>query len=142
MDGSQIFEIVSKDPCMQEHFRGIFARDRVPRCLPRGFYVWNTAKHSEKGEHWVAVHVSNYHKVEFFDSFGKPPTFYGWNISGGVKYNKKSLQSINSSLCGMYALFYIYFRCYGIEMESILAKFGTNTHENDSHVLHFVQLFK
>jgi len=54
-----------------------------------GFFIWNTALHVEKGEHWVAVYVSDDYKVEFFDSFAHSPMYYGWNLTGDVSYNKK-----------------------------------------------------
>ncbi len=142
MDGNQIMKIVSRDQCLQEHFRGIFARDKVPKWLMPGCFIWNTALHDAKGEHWVAIYISINHDVEFFDSFGEPPRTYGWNISGNVKFNKKVLQSSNSDVCGMYCLFFLYFRCRGLSMKSILDKFSINTVQNDAYVLHFTQLMK
>ena len=67
---------------------------------------------------------------------------WGW-VSGlvfGVKYNKKTLQSLDSDVCGMYCLFFLYFRCRGLKMESILQKFSTNRVQNDRFVVDFVQL--
>jgi hypothetical protein len=129
-------KIVSRDACLQDRFRGVFARDQVLRCLIPGFFICNTALYVERGEHWV----SDDYNVEFFDSFGKSPQFYGWDISGNVKYNKKTLQSLDSDVCGMYCLFFLYFRCRGLKMESILQKFSTNRVQNDRFVVDFVQL--
>jgi len=142
MDGNQIFKIVKRDQCLHEHFRGIFARDQVPRCLMPGYFLWNTDLYSGKGVHWVCVYVSPTQEVEFFDSFAKPPQFYGWDISQDVKYNKKPLQSTDSDVCGMFCIFYLYFRCRGLSMDSIIANFGQNTRENDTFVLQFMHIFK
>ena len=142
MDGNEIFKVVTKDQCLHDQFRGIFARDQVPRCLMPGFFVWNTDLYSGGGVHWVCAYVSDTHKVEFFDSFGQPLQFYGWNILKEVQYNEKPLQSSDSEVCGMYCLFYLYFRCRGLSMDSIIANFGENTRINDKYVLDFFHLLQ
>lgn len=142
MDGGQLRKILSRDQCLKVNFRGIFARDRVPRCLLPGFYIWNTGLFASAGEHWVAIYVTEDHNVEFFDSFGKSPKFYGWDISQSINYNKKPLQSLDSDVCGMYCLFFLYFRCRGLNMDAILANFGSNRRENDNFVKQFMQIFK
>lgn len=142
MDGQQLKNIISRDRCLQERFRGIFARDRVPKCLIPGFFIWNNDLYTGTGEHWLAVFVSDAYKVEFFDSFGQPYQFYGWNILGDVKYNKKSLQSPDSDVCGMYCIYFLYFRCRGLSMERIVADFSSNARHNDEYVRQFMNTLK
>ena len=139
MNGQQLKSIITKDRCLQEHFHGIFARDQVPTCLMPGFFIWNNDLYSGKGEHWLAVFVSDNYKVEFFDSFGHSPQYYGWNIKGDVDFNKKSLQSPDSDVCGMYCIYFLYFRCRGLGMSSIVADFSSDSRRNDDYVRQFVK---
>lgn len=142
MDGDQIRMIISKDRCLREHFRGIFARDQVPRCLLPGFYFWNNGLYSSSGEHWLATYVTNDYTVEFFDSFGNSPQFYGWNIIGDVMYNKKSLQAPDSDICGMYCIFFMHFRSRGYSLQTILDNFSENSIQNDEYIQEFMKVLK
>ena len=142
MDGDQLLKLTLRDQCLREHFRGIFARDQVPSCLMPGFFIWNTDLYSGKGKHWVAIYVTDTHKVEFFDSFAHSPQFYGWDISQYVLFNQKPLQSPVSDVCGMYCIFYLFFRCRGLTMDSILTNFTNNFRKNDAFVSQFLHLLQ
>ncbi|GBL95302.1 hypothetical protein AVEN_37751-1 [Araneus ventricosus] len=59
---------------------------------------------SEPGSHWLAFY-SEGSNIEFFDSYGNPPEFYGPRFQGftsnysSVYWNSTTLQSLTSNLC-------------------------------------------
>jgi hypothetical protein len=106
---------------------GVYAADQIPRGRTRGFIV-NTQGAHLPGEHWVAFWENN-GKLEFFDSFGQKPTYYGFQST--KTYNTVVLQSPDSNTCGLYALFYVMCKSRGYTLEQIQNMFCTNTGLND-----------
>ena len=87
------------------------------------------------GQHWLAIYAPSKSQIEFFDSFGMAPSFYG--LSNSFIHTRRSFQSFTSDLCGKYALNFIFFRSRNIsfiEMVSILSSFA----EPDNHVKNYV----
>ena len=83
----------------ERDFKGCYMRDEI---LPnRGCYCLNLDDKSDPGTHWVAVYGD-----EYYDSYGLPPP----KKLSHLKYNTVQHQKPNSSLCGLYACFYIYSR--------------------------------
>jgi hypothetical protein len=111
----------------------VYAADQIPRYYSRGFIV-NTHGSHLPGEHWVAFWKNN-GNIEFFDSFGQKPTYYGFQTA--KLYNDVVLQSIDSNTCGLYALFYVMCKSRGYTLEHIQRLFVTNTRLND----YFMYLF-
>ena len=117
---------------------GVFARDELPNLthITRPFaLVFNTDPHNKPGQHWLAIYGSTHGSLELFDSFGKPPSFYG--LSDSFIYSSSSFQSFTSDLCGNYALYFIYLRSRNISFNkivSILKSFSVP----DNHVKNYV----
>jgi len=95
--------------CTNSPFLGVFARDRVPLQpkYPSGI-ILNTDKQTEEGEHWLAIYYDNDGYAEFFDSFGKHPSYYNMEAymnktSRKWNHNTIQLQSF-SNFCGHYCL--------------------------------------
>ena len=116
MNTVQIAYALEQDPKTNKMFCGVFPSDKFP------------------------------HTVECFDSYGKPPEFYGpafteflnkhcdqWELSD------RKLQSDWSDVCGHYCIFYLSHRARGQSMKKIVQLFGNDTVLNDSKVLWFVK---
>jgi hypothetical protein len=92
--------------------------------------------------HWLVVYALSSNQYEIFDSFGKNLLFYSkrfYNkiLSKSVIFNKKSVQNIDSLVCGKYALYYIAKRIKGLSMKKITSVFTRNTLKNDEIVNKF-----
>lgn len=126
---------------------GVYAADCLPlRIAPNTAIVVNTDPHTKAGTHWVAFFLDSNGCLEFFDSFGQPPsvpdhiTFTrrnGWRFN----FNSKHLQSPNSLVCGHYCLVYLMLRTCGITMRDFQAIFTSNENVNDSIVYNLFQNF-
>ena len=79
-------------------------------------------------------------EVEYMDSFANDPEYYGLTFLFPTVMNARELQSDNAVTCGAYCLYFLYFRCLGLSMDTILAFFGSDTRVNDMHVTQLVAL--
>ena len=88
------------DPVLAPLMQGVFPRDRLPviNTYPAGL-IANTAMYFE-----------SLRESEFIDSYRFPPETYNmdtyilWDVT---YYNDKTLQELNSDVCGDYCLFYL-----------------------------------
>src|SRR5277367_2607312 len=118
---SDILKVRCKDM-----FLGVFPRDRLPLTLPPRrplLLICNTDPHSRPGEHWIALYVSST-TGEYFDSFGQSPLlifkrFLDKFCPKWIMIDKK-LQSILSSFCAHYCIFYSLFKYLGYDMKCIM----------------------
>lgn len=141
MNTSQIQCCINCDPILKKHVVGVFAADRLPFTIhrfPCGF-IANTDNYSKPGMHWCGFYFDRPGHGEFFDSYGKTPSYYNsyfsrWlnEHSKHVSVCKKQVQSNNSSVCGLYCLFYLHQRLIGHSLNQILNMFDpVNLHRND-----------
>lgn len=78
--------------------------------------VVNTDNTLTEGTHWTAIFVPGPSVIEYFDSYGLPPKP---NIKTYldkfevIHSNKYSIQSLFSTDCGAYAIYFIISRCAG-----------------------------
>ena len=87
--------------------------------------VVNFDDSSKPGSHWVAIFAPNKLEVSYFDSFGGGES----KIDSIVEYLHKNFnlvtnrtkvtQSPLSSVCGYYAIFFIYLSCKGFSFKRI-----------------------
>ena len=107
-----------------------------------GVYVYNTRTPCQTTPtipgHWVAVRVpqSPDLPVEFFDSFGRPPSAYGLDDvickRKQIIYNPLKLQESGTFACGHYVIAYCAFQLVGWTMDDYLDLFNPSTpREND-----------
>jgi len=124
------------------YYRGTFSCDTLPPPMSTGdgqprLMIVNTDPSYEAGEHWIAIYVdSTGHRGEFFDSFGRrpPPVFEAYmnvNCWNYWSFNERQLQSITSSMCGYYCVYYCMLRSAGIDMFKIVKSFTNDTGFND-----------
>lgn len=97
-----------------------FLDSSAPSCSKAICCIVNSDPSDKPGTHWVAFFMNKSQQIEdnrpileFFDSYGLPPSTYSFDhISSAfnVLSNKYSLQSYSSTVCGHYCLFYLYLR--------------------------------
>ena len=115
--------IITKALSCTPHFIGCFAENEVERLtfgsLPC-FLIVNLDSSNMKGSHWIAIGLFS-DQIEIFDSLGFD--LFNWpripirllrflRKLAIVKpvYVSKRLQSNKSTLCGLYAIFYVRYR--------------------------------
>ena len=118
---------------------GVFAADRLPN-EPR-LLVCNTDPSYRPGQHWVVIYIDDEGRHgEYFDSFGRPPSFRRYLDRHCMhwSYNDVQLQSVSSRFCGHYCVLYCILRSRGISMRSIVCSFTRDTGFNDVLVHGFI----
>ena len=129
-----------------DEFLGVFACDRLPTLLPFGrrplLLICNTDPHYRSGEHWIAMCIDERSRGEYFDSYGReaPQIFRNFLNKNCVNWacNNVRLQSVISSFCGQYCVFYCLLKHWRHDMDSILLYFTDDTALNDAIVHKFV----
>jgi hypothetical protein len=121
-------------------FQGVFSADTLPD--NPSLLVCNTDISTKPGQHWIAIHVDENGRGEYFDSFGRAPNehfeAYMNEHCRIWTFNKKQLQSLFSSYCGNYCCMYCVLRCRSVDMTRMVNMFTNDTTFNDSIVHSFV----
>ena len=141
MNTVQIKRALESNPYTKKIFCGVFPADQLPKTtdtFPCGF-VANTDPSTEPGTHWVAFYFPSREKAEFFDSYGRPPEYYGFKRYDMETWNNRKLQSSWSEVCGQYCIFYLYHKGCGYSMSKIVNLFTGNTLLNDCKVACYVK---
>ena len=98
------------------HWLGVFARDHLPplgRSQHRPFaLVVNTDPADKPGAHWLAFFASAAAEpLEMFDSYGLLPDMHSLgHLAPRIYSSFTSYQSLDSSVCGHYCLFFLFIR--------------------------------
>jgi len=132
--------------CLQSHssskqtFRGVYPADHFPDILAPlpGSCVLNTHPAGMPGEHWLAFFQTKDSEIEFFDSFGKPLSFYSLETTKKVVSQSLQFQSTLSVSCGMFCVYFICMRSLGHSFVSIINRFSDNTETNEEMVAEFM----
>jgi hypothetical protein len=119
-------------------FRGVFAADNLPRIVQNPcVLIANTDPINKSGSHWISIHIDEFGRGEFFDSYGIPPIvkthheFLSRQCTTWT-YNEVQLQSPISDVCGEYAALFLAHRARGLSMQEFLWFFQNRTcDEND-----------
>jgi len=147
MNTLEINLIINKDPVLSKIYLGTFACDQLPESVynyPCSMIV-NTDPSFKSGEHWVAIYFDQEHCCEYFDSFGLLPyipsivNFIKNNSTSLSSYNYFHLQSVYSSVCGLYCIYFLYQRCRKISFNEVLKLFSFRDHKlNDAIICNFI----
>ena len=140
MNTLEIEQALKNNPITRKQFCGVFAADEIPTTfdtLPCGLVV-NTDPISEPGTHWVAFYLPSQEHLEFFDSYGNHPEYYGFNLKPTI-WNQRKLQSSWTDVCGQYCIFYLYQKTKGLTMHEIVNMFTHDTSLNDCTVACYVK---
>ena len=149
MNNKQLRWILSNDKVTSRNFKGVYALDEIKHIHQISFpsaFVFNLDPSYKPGVHWVAVYIDMEGLPEYFDSFGRPlpreikdflcTYAESWN------YNHVPVQELYSTTCGQFVVLYIYQRCSGLTLKSMLQKYF-NPHAkimNDVLVRDFVKM--
>lgn len=131
-----------REPSTASYFRGVFPADRIPSTV--GAFIVNTDPQSEAGTHWLAFFIDNEETLEFFDSYGRSPEFFGGRIARfasrfpKVVWNKTRLQSWTSNVCGHYCIYYLLKKCQGFSLDYILCQLS-HIKNNDFRMYMFIK---
>ena len=115
MKGSELFCAIQCDSVLSNHVIGVYARDTLPvlsyPMLSRGVgLIVNTDKSGREGQHWVVMYFKD-KRAELFDSLAEPVCKefddYLKLYAGSYTSNNHQLQSSDSSICGLYCLYYL-----------------------------------
>ena len=91
---------------------GVFARDELPD-VSREIRPWclilNTDPKDKPGTHWLGLYASRDGPLDFFDSFGLPPSTYNLESLEPL-HLLYSFQSPSTFVCGHYCIVYVYLR--------------------------------
>ena len=128
MNTDEIDRIVRSHNC--EIFDGVFSSDTLP--LHPQLLVSNSKPAKHPGKHWVALHInSETGEGEFFDPLGRPPNsvfarYLDKRCSSSWTYNNQQFQSIISTFCGYYCIYFCLLRCNGLDMRKIIQTLTSN----------------
>ena len=149
MNTKELNAVLYADPLVR--YGGTRARDQVPRGLVRNLpvsYVFNTDNSESPGSHWVAVYLTE-SRVEYFDSYGFPPTrlMLGNKLisflhrqSKRIHFNAERLQSPNTAVCGQYCVLFLQLRSRGCSMKKIVSEL-TSLRRRDHRVHQWVEAY-
>ena len=148
MIGYEIESILNRaDWRVKGVFRGVFSKDTLPKYLPSGqahALVCNLSHSKHPGTHWVAIYISPFGDLTYFDSFGRAPDvteidIFINNHARTVTYNRLPIQGSITRTCGLYCIYFIIKRCEGFGLTKILSIFHPFKPEvNDSLIIKYV----
>lgn len=147
MNSSEIYSILKQDQFIDNiNFLGVFPSDLIPLsalsypcCL-----VVNTKPISSEGEHWVAIIKSSENIGYYFDSYGMSPANFPeaatvLDTTQKWDYNDVQLQSLLTTVCGQYCVFFLLHMARGLSPEKIINFLNDNgdTAANDAFIFTF-----
>ena len=119
---------------------GVYPLDRLPRRKLKSLHaivVFNSVPSTSPGMHWCCMYIKENSVLQFFDSYGMEPKFYGEHIlcfikrnSVSIEYSNLKVQEYNSVQCGKFVLFFAFWRSRSVPMQrimNILSKNGDKT---------------
>ena len=129
MNTAQMAYRLEHYPKTSKKFCGVFSSDKLPQTIdkyPCGLVV-NTDASTKPGTHWIAVFLASPLNGDWFDSYGKPPGFYGPAFAEFMnkhcdewKFNDRKLQSDWSDVRGHHCIFYLGHRARGYKQDSTI----------------------
>ena len=137
MNSRQVQSALNGDKVLRNIFNGVYASNKLPAKPQKPFaIVINLDEHHEPGSHWVAVYASENNDMQYFDSYGRPPTLYSIinflkRAGGRWTYNEVCLQNPLTTVCGQYCLVYLWMKSRNHNLRDFVELFGANTTSND-----------
>ncbi len=142
---STINQILKKDHKTKNVYLNTFAFNEKPMNFeyPASF-ILNTEPRSKNGQHWLAFYYDKKGFCYFFDSYGKPPSYYKLqtfinNTSVKWTYNKQRIQGM-SPYCGLYCVLFLLFMVRK-KLNHYFSKFSNNWIQNDNFILNNLKKF-
>lgn len=128
MNTNEINYILFNNRSARRIYLGAFPCDKLPRILDRKCaIIINTDPHDKPGQHWTALFYNPRERLEYFDSYGQPPTstikYFLRKIKLPIYYNRTQIQKDLSTVCAQYCIFFVMMKAEGKQFEDIIAKF-------------------
>lgn len=133
-------------------FRGVFARDELPRQFlkPPFAMIVNTDPSTEEGEHWLAFYCSSYREgLEIFCSYASLSIlplykefiqFLKRQKIFAYMYNTMPIQAPCSATCGFYSIGFLIARMNAITCEDFVNFFSVHDFQsNDVYIIDFIE---
>ena len=143
MRTEELEEYMLRDPYIRQYFGGVVALDQLPKVIKKpSMFIVNTDPSSLPGRHWLVVFFTRIN--EHFDSAGFYPIkpIEAELIAHGPRfqYNNTRVQAFHSETCGLFCLFYCYFRSRGYSFSQIMNMFSNNLIVNEHLVKYFYKI--
>jgi hypothetical protein len=111
MNTLEIDTLLKKHSHSRPVFKGVYARNRLPRLLnvPSAL-VGNTDPDHRMEQHWVAIYIDANSRREYYDPTGRPPflrayvNFMNKHCTSWT-YNTIRVQEEGSTVCGHHCIF-------------------------------------
>jgi hypothetical protein len=132
-----LFEIV--DEIGLKNFIGVFMKDELLK-LPKkyvGNYIINLQSSTDgNGTHYCALKIYNDGRTLWFDPFGfESPKEVDKYVGGKIPYSDKTIQNINTSICGFYCIAFLYYMTKKEGNKNYLDTYQDFTEMFDNNVL-------
>ena len=142
MRTEELEEYMLRDPFIRQFYGGVVALDQLPKVIEKPtIYVVNSDPAHLPGRHWLAIFFDRVN--EHFDSAGLYPSksLEVELIAHGprFRYNDQRVQAFRSDSCGLFCLFYCYFRCRSFSFKEIMSMFSNNLKLNEAIVIYFYE---
>lgn len=110
------------------YFIGVFPADGMPQnIVTPATLIVNTDPANETGEHWIAIHITDIHRADYFDPFGFPPLIPAMQQFlcryKVIRYNARSIQDVNSTICGDFCICFVKCVADGHDLASFVQRF-------------------
>ena len=148
MNNFEIAEVLMKLEVTADRFMGVYSSDNLPeRIESGGCLIANTDPSSASGRHWISMFKRQRREdstVEYFDPLGKRPAqgaMTDYFRDKSYVYNCKQLQSNDSESCGLFCIFFLYYRCLGYSMNSIVDDLLTDDVNTNEFIIAISKLY-
>jgi len=152
MDTIQLTEILQTDAFTSKSFSGVYAIDQLPKApldlrKNHGFVI-NTDRSTGPGKHWVALFYRGDGLAVYFDSFAlsykQYPAIETFIIdklkTTKITANSRLIQHPFSSVCGVYATYFLLMLSRGHTLTRVLSSFSpTRLRDNDRKATQMVR---
>ena len=121
-----------------KNFGKVYSKNEYFNLKKNTFYIYNTEVKPKFG-HFVALYFDANKTLEIFDSLNYMtlPEYLTKQAKKVIYVSKRRIQSKFSQLCGLFCLYWIYFRYLKYENKCILSHFTNNRDINDSRIYLF-----
>ena len=109
--------------------------------------IANMDPSSARSRHWILTFKRRRREdstVEYFDPLGKRPAqgaMTDYFRDKSYVYNCKQLQSNDSESCGLFCIFFLYYRCLGYSMNSIVYDLLTDDVNTNEFIIAISKLY-
>ena len=125
MNTLEIYHVLKTHPNTRNVFKGVYARNRLPRRLSvTSALVGNTDPNDRSETHWVALYIDANSRGDYYVPTGIPPFLRAY-VNFMIKhcttwtYNTIRVQEEGSTVCEHHCIFYLIHRCAGKPMGDV-----------------------